>query len=157
MTNSGNLGPNSETLINYFVKNGGHPCPPEANPAEWMLEVIGAAPGSYSEIKWHEVWHDSPEHQETRSELDRMERELPTQVVDTPMSNLASSKWDFAVPFKTQLYYVFIRVWQQYWRTPSYIYSKTILCLVASLFIGFSFYKAGTSLSGLQSQLFSSK
>ena len=35
----GEMGPNSSTLTNYFEKNGAHPCPPEANPAEWMLEV----------------------------------------------------------------------------------------------------------------------
>ena len=32
-------------MINYFERNGADPCPKEANPAEWMLEVVGAAPG----------------------------------------------------------------------------------------------------------------
>ena len=29
-------------MINYFERNGADPCPKEANPAEWMLEVVGA-------------------------------------------------------------------------------------------------------------------
>ena len=32
-------------MINYFEKYGADPCPKEANPAEWMLQVVGAAPG----------------------------------------------------------------------------------------------------------------
>ncbi|KAJ6260894.1 ABC multidrug transporter C [Drechslerella dactyloides] len=151
----GEIGDNSETLISYFERNGGFPCPADANPAEWMLEVIGAAPGSHSEIDWPRVWRESPENAEVLDELDRMEKELPHQIVEGPMSNLPSSKNDFAVPFSTQIYYVFIRVWQQYWRTPSYIYAKLILCVLSALFVGFSFYNAGTSLAGLQGQMFS--
>ncbi|KAK6503559.1 hypothetical protein TWF481_008573 [Arthrobotrys musiformis] len=151
----GEIGNNSETLINYFESNGGFPCPSDANPAEWMLEVIGAAPGSHSEVEWPRVWRESRENSEVLAELDRMEKELPHEIVQGPMSNLASSKNDFAVSFKTQLYYVFIRVWQQYWRTPSYIYAKLILCLLSALFVGFSFFNAGTSLAGLQGQMFS--
>lgn len=44
---------------------------------------------------------------------------------------------------------------QQYWRTPTYIWSKFLLTSVTGLFIGFSFFKAGTSQQGLQNQLFS--
>lgn len=151
----GEIGEGSQTLIDYFERNGGFPCPPEANPAEWMLEVIGAAPGSRSEIDWPKVWRESPENAEVLAELDRMEKELPHEIVQGPMSSLPSSKNDFAVSFSTQLYYVFIRVWQQYWRTPSYIYAKLILCILSALFVGFSFYNAGTSLAGLQGQMFS--
>ncbi|KAJ3981928.1 CDR ABC transporter-domain-containing protein [Lentinula detonsa] len=35
---------NSKTLTFYFERQGASPCPPDANPAEWMLQVIGAAP-----------------------------------------------------------------------------------------------------------------
>jgi hypothetical protein len=33
----GELGEDSKTLISYFERNGAKPCPPEANPADWML------------------------------------------------------------------------------------------------------------------------
>ncbi|OKP13074.1 ATP-dependent permease PDR15 [Penicillium subrubescens] len=46
----GEIGDNSKTHIDYFERNGGNPCSPDANPGEWMLEVIGAAPSSSSEI-----------------------------------------------------------------------------------------------------------
>ncbi|GAV30707.1 hypothetical protein PMKS-004226 [Pichia membranifaciens] len=50
----GDLGDNCQTLIHYFESHGSHKCPPAANPAEWMLEVIGAAPGSHASQDYHE-------------------------------------------------------------------------------------------------------
>ncbi|KAL2816458.1 hypothetical protein BJX63DRAFT_387385 [Aspergillus granulosus] len=47
---------------NYFVHSGGHPCPPTANRAEWMLEVIGTTPGSHTDINWFNTWSKSPEY-----------------------------------------------------------------------------------------------
>jgi ATP-binding cassette subfamily G (WHITE) protein 2 (PDR) len=35
----------------------------------------------------------------------------------------------FAAPMGVQLWTVVVRVFQQYWRTPSYLYSKTALCV----------------------------
>ena len=43
-------------MINYFERNGADPCPKEANPAEWMLEVVGAAPGSHAKQDYFDVW-----------------------------------------------------------------------------------------------------
>lgn len=40
----GEFGYQCQTLINYFERNGAPKCPADANPAEWMLHVIGAAP-----------------------------------------------------------------------------------------------------------------
>lgn len=35
---------------------------------------------------------------------------------------------EFAAPFGVQFWEVTKRVFQQYWRTPSYLYSKIVLC-----------------------------
>ncbi|KAK0111195.1 hypothetical protein ONS95_001570 [Cadophora gregata] len=55
----GDIGTNSKTLQDYFERNGAPQCPPAANPAEWMLEIIGAAPGSSTEIDWPETWPET--------------------------------------------------------------------------------------------------
>lgn len=141
------MGPNASTLIQYFERNGAHPCPHDANPAEWMLEVIGAAPGSHSERDWPEVWKGSQERVSVRDELDTMRTEL-SQKQHSADDN--TSLDEFAMPFGSQLSNVLRRVFQQYWRTPSYIYSKITLGLSTSAFIGFSFWMAGTSLQALQ-------
>jgi ATP-binding cassette subfamily G (WHITE) protein 2 (PDR) len=46
------------------------------------------------------------------------------------------------------------RVFQQYWRSPVYIYSKTALCVLVALFIGFIFFDAPNSIQGMQNQMF---
>lgn len=73
----GDIGTNSKTIISYFVNSGAPHCPPGANPAEWMLKLIGAAPGSSTEIDWSSTWRGSPEYAEVRKELSRMKEELP--------------------------------------------------------------------------------
>ena len=37
----GEIGERSATMTSYFERNGAPACPAEANPAEWMLEVVG--------------------------------------------------------------------------------------------------------------------
>ncbi|KAH7375513.1 ABC transporter CDR4 [Plectosphaerella cucumerina] len=149
----GDIGENSTTMTSYFERNGGFPCPEDANPAEWMLEVIGAAPGSSTDVNWFEAWRGSPEYAAVQAELQRLKDER----APTPPSSVAADKAsyrEFAASFVTQLKLVCHRVFQQYWRTPSYIYSKTALCVLVALFIGFVFYKAPNSIQGLQNQMF---
>lgn len=150
----GEVGKNSSILTNYFQKNGAFPCPPDANPAEWMLEVIGAAPGSRSDIDWHQAWLDSSERVAVRDELADMKQGRLQTVKSVGGSDKTAFK-EFAAPMTQQIYQVMKRVFEQYWRTPSYIYSKLALVTGAGLFIGFSFYDAGTSQQALQNQMFS--
>ncbi|KAL2015963.1 hypothetical protein VTK56DRAFT_4498 [Thermocarpiscus australiensis] len=147
----GDIGKNSKTMTSYFERNGGFPCPPDANPAEWMLEVIGAAPGSTSNIDWHKTWRESPEYAAVQEELRRLKADVKES---NPVSDDPGSYREFAAPFWQQLLLVTHRVFQQYWRTPSYIYSKASLCTLVALFIGFVFYKAPNTIQGLQNQMF---
>ena len=153
----GEIGPQSTTMTSYFERNGASPCPPDANPAEWMLEVIGSAPGSHTDINWPQVWRDSPEIKKVHAQLDELKEELPRlRPVRTGQGALDKASYqEFAAPFSVQLYECLRRVFSQYWRTPSYIYSKTALSVLTGLFIGFSFFKSPTSLQGLQNQMFS--
>ncbi|KAI5478092.1 putative ABC transporter [Pseudohyphozyma bogoriensis] len=157
----GPVGNNSETLISYFERNGGPACPDGANPAEWMLEVVGAAPGSKSDIDWHATWRNSPEFAEVKAELRRLEERgkkiqanKGTSESKTDGDADKSANAEFAVPFWTQYWTVQKRVFWQYWRTPSYIYSKFSLVIFSSLFIGFTFFRATNSIQGLQNQMF---
>lgn len=150
----GEVGTNASILTEYFERNGAHPCPPDANPAEWMLEVIGAAPGSHTDINWYDTWRNSPEYREVHKELDRLKQERPQESESTSTTHDKASYREFAAPFGVQLWEVTKRVFAQYWRTPSYIYSKASLSVASALFIGFSFFNAGTSLQELQNQMF---
>jgi hypothetical protein len=138
-------------MTSYFERNSGLPCPPEANPAEWMLEAIGAAPGSTSDIDWHQAWRDSPEYASVQGELQRLKADVKET---NPIADDAGSYREFAASFWQQLVQVTHRVFQQYWRTPSYIYSKASLCVLVALFIGFVFFRAPNTQQGLQNQMF---
>ncbi|KAL4786468.1 ABC-2 type transporter-domain-containing protein [Aspergillus varians] len=148
----GEIGPNSSTLSNYFVHNGSHALPPGDNPAEWMLEVIGAAPGSHTEIDWAKAWRESPEYARVKDHLAELKATLSAKSVGSSDPGALS---EFAAPFYSQLWECLVRVFAQYYRTPTYIWSKTALCVFTSLYIGFSFFKAPTSIQGLQNQMFS--
>jgi energy-coupling factor transporter ATP-binding protein EcfA2 len=148
----GEVGENSAILIDYFERNGGPRCPEAANPAEWMLEVIGAAPGTSTTIDWHATWRASPEYVEVQRHLAELKEERPkiTRVATTSTNKAAYRA--FAQPFLVQLREVQWRVFAQFWRTPSCaslrsrlsvsrrqsfadIYSKLILCAGCGLFI----------------------
>jgi ATP-binding cassette, subfamily G (WHITE), member 2, PDR len=117
----GDIGENSSTVTKYFADNGARTCSQGENPAEWMLEVTGAAPGSSTDRDWHETWRSSREYQEIQSTLDDMQHTL------VPVENTSASLTAFATPFWFQTLVVSKRVFEQYWRTPSYIYSKLFL------------------------------
>lgn len=103
-----------------------------------MLQVIGAAPGSHTEIDWHETWKNSDEFREVRQHLADLQRDRPKEhEKQQSEQDKQSYNKEFAAPFTMALREVTKRVFQQTWRTPSYIYSKAVLCVLVALFIGF--------------------
>jgi ATP-binding cassette subfamily G (WHITE) protein 2 (PDR) len=126
----GNIGPSAVIVNDYFERNGATPCPLNINPADWIMEVLGCAPGHRSNIDWHSVWLKSPEYARVHHELDELElRPRPTETV-SDVADITDYD-EFAAPFMTQLWECFKRVNSQYWRTPSYIYSKAALSILA--------------------------
>ncbi|KAK4624500.1 ABC multidrug transporter F [Fulvia fulva] len=148
----GDIGQDSHILVDYFERNGGPKISPGANPAEYMLAAIGAAPGAATAIDWPSVWRESPEFAAVQEELGRL-RTLANQP-SVGMSSSDGNQQTFAAPFWTQLHVVTKRVAQQYWRSPAYIYPKAVLTVGGAILIGFSFFKADNTLQGLQNQMF---
>ena len=145
----GDIGHNSHTLLDYFESAGGRKCADEENPAEYMLEIVGAGGHGKSERDWPQVWKDSPECKNVQTELDRIHHE--TSAVSVTEHGAAG---EFAMPLTSQIYYVTTRVFEQYWRSPNYIIGKFALCTMSALFIGFSFYRQNDSSTGLQNNIF---
>lgn len=154
----GDIGKNSSTLTSYFERNGAPKCSTGENPAEWMLNAIGAAPGSVTEIDWHQTWLQSPEYQAVQDELGRLKADGEERGEgDTSAAGKKEKEnalREFAAPFWKQLLVVTQRVFQQYWRTPSYIYSKFSLGIGVALFVGLVFINAPLTIQGLQNQMF---
>lgn len=121
----GEIGDHSKTVTSYFERNGARPCGQNENPAEWMLEVTREAPDSEGNPDWPVLWKNSQEHEAIEAELARMKGILSQQPVP---ANDPDALRPFAASFNTQLRTVLMRMFQQYWCTPSYLYSKVALC-----------------------------
>lgn len=128
----GEIGKNSNILQAYFERNGARALLASENPAEWMLSIIGAAPGSVTEIDWHATWRDSAEYTKLKADLADLRALSTTTSLQQPsgITDRASTN-EFAASLTTQIREVTLRVFQQYWRTPSYIYSKAALCILS--------------------------
>lgn len=68
--------------------------------------------------------------------------------------NKSDDQREFAMPFRSQLKAVTIRTFQHYYRSPTYVGGKFILNVLASLFIGFTFYMEENTVQGFQNKLF---
>ncbi|EEP75711.1 hypothetical protein UREG_00558 [Uncinocarpus reesii 1704] len=128
----GDIGESSRTLLDYFEANGAEPCGPNDNPAEYMLNVVGAGPSGKSEQDWPTIWNQSEEARKVQEEIDRIHAEKEKD--ESPQDSLGPTS-EFAMPFRSQIYYVTVRVFQQYWRTPSYIWGKLLLGFMAGVFM----------------------
>ncbi|KAH7159482.1 ABC-2 type transporter-domain-containing protein [Dactylonectria estremocensis] len=146
----GDIGKGSCTLVDYFTRNGAHDIPRGSNPAEYMLEVIGAAPGATTSIDWPAVWRNSEEYRQTQEELGRL-----TGSAGSEQTNEDPSLYkEFAASTLEQHTQVTKRVFEQYWRSPGYIYAKVLLSLGSSLFTGLSFLNGDNTQRGLTNQMF---
>ncbi|KAI9570995.1 ABC-2 type transporter-domain-containing protein [Boletus coccyginus] len=145
----GDVGPSAETLIQYFEGNGSRHCGPEENPAEFILDVIGAGATATSTVDWHQIWNNSPESMLVGNEIDT--------IVAKGQNTLAVSAAigsGFATPWIYQVWTLLVRNFTHYWRTPTYLMAKIMLNIVGGLFIGFTFFQRDNSLGGTQNKLF---
>ncbi|KAF5591683.1 ABC-2 type transporter [Fusarium pseudocircinatum] len=147
----GDIGQNSRTMIEYFERNGAPTCPPEANPAEWMLKTtLPSTEGP----QWFDIWRASPEYSAVKEELVRLRSKASISTSLTQVAGVDSHEGEFTVSFSHQFREAVWRITKHFWRSPVYIWSKLSVTILFSLFIGFSF-RADNSLQGLQNQLYS--
>ena len=130
------------------------PCPTDANPAEYILDVIGAGAGGQMSRDWHRVWVESGEEERVGEEIRKLVAGDKSEVVgEEGEGEDMMQGGDFAASWFEQYRTVQTRVFQHYWRSPSYILSKMFLNTIAGLFIGFTFYKEPNSVQGSQNKV----
>lgn len=148
---AGELGKDSQTLIQYFQTPGAPKCPHDANPAEWMLEVIGAGNPDYNGQDWGDVWAGSREREVQTREI----AELNEKRQSVEHAGTLQDDREYAMPLPAQISAVVRRAFVSYWRKPNYILGKLILHIFTGLFNCFTFYRLGYSSTDMQSRLFS--
>ena len=107
----GPLGHDSQDLIHYFEENGGRKCPSDANPAEYMLEVIGAGDPNYKGKDWGDVWEQSKNYESRSDEL----AEMIERRKDIEHSKNVRDDREYAMPLLTQTRAVVKRSFVAYW------------------------------------------
>jgi len=151
----GDIGERSRTLLDYFERNGGRKCDDDENPAEYILESIGAGASASVTEDWHDKWESSPEFAITSNEIESIINEKLNTRNDTNVSSqdrfLNST---YSNSWFTQLKLVLARTNLQFYRDPTYLFAKWGLFTVAGLFVGFTFWGLTESIVDTQSSLF---
>lgn len=72
----GEIGQDSKVIRSYFERHGAI-CPQNANPAEFMLEAVGAGTAKQmgGDKDWADRWLESKEHEENIKEIQRLKTE----------------------------------------------------------------------------------
>jgi len=165
---AGELGKDSKKMRQYFEDNGGSKCPPDANPAEWMLEVrrpmhiemlniltllqvIGAGDPNYDGPDYGDIWLESDRYKEQSKEIE----EAIESRKNVEHSNNVQDDREYAMPISVQTKAVVKRAFVAYWRTPNYAQGIFFLHILTGLFNCFTFYHLGYATINFQSRLFS--
>lgn len=71
----GDIGSDSYIIREYFTRHGAI-CPSNMNPAEYMLEAIGAGVAPrVGDRDWHDIWLDSPEYLTLKKEINAIKEQ----------------------------------------------------------------------------------
>ena len=116
----GDIGKDAQVLREYFRKYGAL-CPPDANPAEWMLDAIGAGQAPrIGDKDWGEIWNDSDELQETKEAILRIKDERRREADSQPKLDAK----EYATPLWHQIKVVNKRQHKAFWRSPNYGFTR---------------------------------
>ncbi|KAF8640630.1 hypothetical protein AX17_000290 [Amanita inopinata Kibby_2008] len=145
----GDIGADSAILQEYFARYGAH-CPPNVNPAEYMLEAIGAGvTPRIGNRDWKDIWLESPECKKVKEEI----RTIKSEALSKPATDIKKVT-TYATPFWFQLKEVVKRNNRALWRSPDYIFTRLFVTSFISLFISLSFLQLGHSVRDLQFRVF---
>ncbi|KAJ3071328.1 hypothetical protein HDU98_005493 [Podochytrium sp. JEL0797] len=153
----GELGEDSQTMLDYFERTGAPKCDARANPAEYILECIGAGTAiSANTIDWFEEWKASPEcatELETLKGIKRNSMDFAAQHVAELEKSTARVISDVpTVGKKTEI--VVARMFKSYWRDPSYNVGRVTFQMIIALLIGLTFFQVTDTPQGAQNRMF---
>lgn len=136
-------------LLDYFRKNGAV-CPPNANPAEWMLDAIGAGQAPRIGAKdWGEIWRSSTELANAKEEIVRIKAER----IQSVGSQKVNQK-EYATPLWHQIKVVNRRTYTAFWRSPNYGFTRLFNHVSIALIAGLAYSNLDDSRASLQQRIF---
>ncbi|GAA6001205.1 uncharacterized protein JCM10292_006956 [Rhodotorula paludigena] len=146
----GDIGKDSHVLRDYLARNGAA-CPDDANPAEFMLEAIGAGSSKqYGDKDWADIWLDSTEFAETKRTIEQLKQEGLAMPDDTD----PSLKRTYSLGFWQQLAIVTRRTLTSFYRSADYGWTRFFNHGALGLTIGLTYLQLGNSQQDMQYRLF---
>lgn len=144
----GPIGHDACHILDYFATRGA-PAPADANPAEFMLDAIGA--GSQPRMgpkDWAEWYKESDLLQDNLRQI----AEINAEGAAKPVPNVKTRA--YAASFKTQFVVVLQRTVRSTWRQPSYQYTRISQHLAFAILTGFLMLRLGHTVETLQYRVF---
>lgn len=146
----GDIGKDAHVLLDYFHRHGAD-CPPAANPAEWMLDAVGA--GSAPRIgdkDWADIWTDSEEFAHVKREIVAMKDQ---RLAEVGSAEPVEQK-EYATPLMFQIKLVNKRMNLSFWRTPNYGFTRLFNHVIIALLTGLMYLQLDDSRASLQYRVF---
>lgn len=148
----GDIGDDSHILLDYFRRNGAD-CPSDANPAEWMLDAIGAGQSPrLGDRDWGEVWSTSPELERLKQEIVQIKAQRMEAVRQSDLAQEVQK--EYAAPLWHQLKVVCNRTNLAFWRSRNYGFTRLFTHVVIALVAGLAFLQLDNSRASLQYRIF---
>lgn len=146
----GDIGKDAKVLIEYFRHHGAH-CPHNANPAEWMLDAIGAGQAPrIGNRDWADIFADSPELANIKDTISQLKAERISQVG----ANRKTDEAEYATPLSHQIKVVQKRTNLAFWRSPNYGFTRFFNHVIVALLTGLMYLNLDDSRSSLQYRVF---
>lgn len=150
----GDIGADSHVLQEYFRRNGAD-CPPDANPAEWMLDAIGAGQTRrIGDRDWGDVWRNSPELEAVKKEIIQIKADRAQAVIQTSHEGQTVVEKEYASPLWHQVKVVGRRTHLSFWRSRNYGFTRLYTHVVIAVLTGLAFRNLDDSRSSLQYRIF---
>ncbi|RKO85403.1 ABC-2 type transporter-domain-containing protein, partial [Blyttiomyces helicus] len=160
----GETGDNCQTLIDYFERNGADKCGAEENPAEYILDCIGAGTAATTnKTDWFAVWKASHECQNELKKGQRLRDESAAYVKahQEEIAKIEETLQKDVLTFHQKTKLVMRRFFRSYWRSPEYNVGringtrlKLETQIICGLILGFTFYQVPNTPDGANNRVF---
>ncbi|KAK2626069.1 hypothetical protein QTJ16_004331 [Diplocarpon rosae] len=146
----GDIGKDACVLIAYLRKHGAE-CPPDANPAEYMLDAIGAGQAArVGDRDWAEIFADSPELANIKDRISQMKAQRRSE----SGAHVKGYEQEFATPLTHQLKIVQKRTHLSFWRSPNYGFTRLFNHVIIAILTGLAYLNLDDSRQSLQYRVF---
>ncbi|RKP05994.1 ABC-2 type transporter-domain-containing protein [Thamnocephalis sphaerospora] len=153
----GKIGQDARILISYFERNGAPKCPRKANPAEYILDAVGAGVSASVTQDWPTIWQDSPEAHGVKAIANyysvQCDRDVAAQG-DATQRHHGSNAQPYATSYFYQVRTVTSRMLLNYWRMPDYNFGRLVHQITVALILGFTFYRLGHDTDSMMNRSF---